>query len=253
MILTLPLMLLTAPASAHRRDAVTPGLCGVPLLIVERTEGHMKTRRITRVGTMFGAVAMAAGAVLVAAAPASAAPQAINYDCQATTGFGNSNATFERVVEATAPETVAPGGDLTVTISSAPATVPTTASGLTVRSVRSFRSYYTIPENTTLVSASLSGGSDLGAEPVLTVEGNKITVTLDAEIPAGSTYQMPALTLNLTAGQEGTIEVKLGGTSYADPGLFFITQLDFLGMGLDAWTSCFPNPSPVLATTTITP
>ena len=213
----------------------------------------MRYRLIHRVGTMFGTATVAFATALLAAAPASAAEQAINYDCQATTGFGNTPASFERTVDATAPETVAVGDEFTVSLSSAPATVPTTAAGLPVNSVRNFRATYPVPAHTTLVSASLSGGEGLGGEPVVSVAGSSVIVTLDSTIPGGATYTMPTLTLTLQAVEEGTVEVQLGGTSYADPGLFFITQVDLLGSALDAWTSCFPSPNPVLASTTITP
>ena len=213
----------------------------------------MKSSLTRRFGTTLGTATVALATVLLAAAPASAAAQTVTYDCQATTGFGNTPASFERTADATAPETVAVGDEFSISISSAPATVPSTASGLTVNSVRSFRSYYTVPAHTSLVSATVSGGDGLGsAEPVVSVSGSTVLVTLDATIPGGATYTMPTLTLNLQATEEGTVETKLGGTSYADPGLWFITQVDFLGSGLDAWTSCFPSPNPVLATTTIT-
>jgi dehydratase len=212
----------------------------------------MKSSLIHRVGTMLGTATVALATVLLAAAPASAAEQTITYDCQATTGFGNTPATFERTVDASAPETVAVGDQFSVSISSAPATVPTTASGLPVNSVRSFRATYPIPARTTLVSASLSGGEGLGGEPVVSVAGSSVVVTLDSTIAGGATYTMPTLTLNLQAAEAGTVEVTLGGTSYADPGLFFITQIDLLGSALDAWTSCFPSPNPVLASKTVT-
>lgn len=212
----------------------------------------MKSSLIRRVGTTLGTATVALATVLLAAAPASAAEQTVPYDCQATTGFGNTPATFDRTVDATAPETVAVGDQFAVSIITAPATVPTTASGLPVNHVRNFRASYPIPAHTTLVSATLSGGDGLNGEPVVSVVGSNVVVTLDSTIAAGSTYTMPTLTLNLQAAEAGTVEVKLGGTSYADPGLFFIAQINFLGSGLDAWTSCFPSPNPVLATTTIT-
>jgi dehydratase len=212
----------------------------------------MKSSLIRRVGTTLGTATVALATVLLAAAPASAAEQTIPYDCQATTGFGNTPATFDRTVDATAPETVAVGDQFAVSIITAPATVPTTASGLPVNHVRSFRASYPIPAHTTLVSATLSGGDGLNGEPTVSVVGSNVVVTLDSTIAAGATYTMPTLTLNLQAAEAGTVEVKLGGTSYADPGLFFIAQINFLGSGLDAWTSCFPSPNPVLATTTIT-
>jgi dehydratase len=59
------------------------------------------------------------------------------------------------------------------------------------------------------------------------------------------------VTINLTAGASGTIETKLGGTSYTDPGLTFTAVVSsFLG-DITAPTACFPDPSPVFTTTTI--
>jgi dehydratase len=212
----------------------------------------MKSSLIRRVGTMLGTTTVALATVLLAAGPAAAAEQVVTYDCQATTGFGNTPASFERTVDATAPETVVVGDQFSVSITSAPSTGPTTASGLSVNHVRSFRASYPIPAHTTLVSASLSGGDGLNGEPVLSVVGSNVVVTLDSTIAAGASYTMPTLTLNLQATEEGAVDVKLGGSSYADPGMFFIAQVDFLGFGLDAWTSCFPSPNPVLASTAIT-
>jgi dehydratase len=196
--------------------------------------------------------AVALGAALVAAAPATAAPQAIVYPCQASTAFGPIETTFDQEVEATAPATVAPGGDLTVTVVTSPDQIPATVSGFPVTELKDFRLVFPIPANSTFVSAALSGGEGLGGEPVLTVEGTNVVVTLDSSIAGGADYTLPVLTLNLVAGETGTVDFALGGTSYADPGLSLTAVVDVLGTPLEAPTACYPSPNPVLSSTAIT-
>ncbi|MER6799255.1 cyclase, partial [Amycolatopsis mediterranei] len=70
-------------------------------------------------------------------------------------------------------------------------------------------------------------------------------------IAGGATFELPTVTAHLTAGQSGTIQTKLGGTSYSDPGLTFKAVASTIIGDLTAPTACFPNPSPVFTTTTI--
>src|SRR5919107_885460 len=89
------------------------------------------------------------------------------------------------------PAPVGAGGDLPATVVSSPDQVPATVSGLPLTEVKNFRLVFPIPANSTLVSASLSGGEGLGGEPVLTVEGDDVVVTLDASLAGGATYTLP--------------------------------------------------------------
>src|SRR5690349_2406720 len=119
--------------------------------------------------------ALALGAALLVAGPAAAEPQTIDYPCQASTAFGPIATTFDQEVEAAAPATVAPGGDLAVVVTTSPDQVPATVSGFPVIELRDFRLVFPIPANSTFVSAELSGGAGLGdAVPVVTVEGNNV-------------------------------------------------------------------------------
>src|SRR4051812_39015867 len=97
--------------------------------------------------------ALALGAAFIVAGPATAAePQLINYPCQASTGLGPIATTFDQEVGADAPETVAPGGDLSVVVTTSPDQVPTTVSGFPVIELRDFRLTFPIPANSTFVS-----------------------------------------------------------------------------------------------------
>jgi|SRR3954470_796293 dehydratase len=197
-------------------------------------------------------VLAATAAALFFVPAASAASADINYDCQADTPLGAQNATLTQTVDASAPATVAPGGALDVVVDPAPSTVPTEVSGFEVKEVKGFSLKVPVPANSTLTGVDLTGGSGLGDTPPAWLEsGGVVTVTWAGPMPGGSTFEIPTVTAHLTAGASGSIDANLYGTSYDDAGLTFTTVVSsFLG-DISAPTSCFPNPNPILTTTTI--
>ena len=70
-------------------------------------------------------------------------------------------------------------------------------------------------------------------------------------IKGGADFELPTVTINLQAGGTGTITTKLGGTSYDAPGLTFTAVVVVFGFPVDAAAKGYPDPSPVLTTTTI--
>jgi dehydratase len=198
-----------------------------------------------------GMTALAAAALVVVSAPeALAAPVDINFDCQASTPLGNQTSSLVQTVDATAPATVAPGGAFDVVVDPAPGQVPAQANGFTVKNVNTFTLKVPVSANATATGIDLSGGSNLGGTPTASVSGGVITIKFPGPIAGGSTYELPTITAHLTAGASGVVQSTLGGTSYADPGLTFTTVVSFIG-DITAPTSCFPNPNPVLTSTTI--
>ncbi|XVV07528.1 cyclase [Actinosynnema sp. CA-248983] len=196
------------------------------------------------------ALALAAVATLAFAPTAVAVPHTANFACQGSTPVGPSNFTFTQNAEVTAPATVAPGGGLTVVIDPAPNTVPTSVNGYTVRRVQSLALKVPIPANSTYVSATLSGGSNVGTTS-LTVSGGIATLSASGPIAGGATFELPTVTVQLIAGASGTIQTKLYGTSYSDPGLTFTAVVSsFIGT-VNVPTRCYPDPNPVITTTTI--
>jgi dehydratase len=197
-------------------------------------------------------VLAATAAALVFVPAASAASADINYDCQADTPLGAQNATLTQTVDASAPATVAPGGALDVVVDPAPSTVPTEVAGFEVKEVKGFALKVPVPANSTLTGVDLTGGSGLGdTPPAWSESGGVVTVTWAGPMPGGSTFEIPTVTAHLTAGASGSIDANLYGTSYDDAGLTFTTVVSsFLG-DISAPTSCFPNPNPILTTTTI--
>ncbi|AHH95046.1 cyclase [Kutzneria viridogrisea] len=186
------------------------------------------------------------------AVPAAAATQPVNYACQGKAAGQTANLTLTQNVDSAAPATVAAGGALTIELAPTTNTVPGSAGGYTVNSVKNLSLIVPIPANSTYVSASLSGGSGLGSTPpTVSVVGKNVVASVPGPIKGGASFQLPKLTLNLTAGSTGTIDSTLAGTSYTDPGLTFTATISVIGFPVDAPTTCYPSPSPKLTSTTI--
>ncbi|WP_232850849.1 hypothetical protein [Nocardia acididurans] len=103
-----------------------------------------------------------------------------------------------------------------------------------------------VPANSTLVSATVSGGTVAGT---VSTAGGNIVLTVPGPIAGGTTFTPPAVTINVTAGAAGTpITSKYAGTSYASPGMTMTTKVAIVG---NVATACYPNPSPTLTTTSV--
>ncbi|SDY13782.1 dehydratase [Amycolatopsis xylanica] len=197
------------------------------------------------------AAALAAIPALALTTPASAATS-INFDCQANAPIvGPQKANFAQDATVTAPATVAPGANLDIVIDPAPNTLPTTVAGYKLKEVKTFAFKFPIPANSTFVKATLSGGSGLGSTPpTIAVSGGVATLSFPGPIKGGAAFELPTVTATLKAGASGTIQTKIAGTSYTDPGLTFTAVVSSF-IDVSAPTACFPNPSPVFTTTTI--
>jgi dehydratase len=208
----------------------------------------VKALHLSKLGVL---VAVAALPVALAA-PASAATT-VTFDCQADAPIvGPQQVSLNQDTDVTAPATVAPGGAFDVVIDPAPNTVPSQVSGNTVKNINTFALKFPIPANSTYVGADLAGGSGLGdTAPAIAVADGVATLSFPGPIAGGATFELPTITAHLTAGQSGTIETKLSGTSYSDPGLTFKAVASTIIGDVTAPTACFPSPSPVFTTTTI--
>lgn len=196
------------------------------------------------------AVAAALLATLALAPTASAATDLV-YDCQADTPLGPEYATLDQTLDATAPATVAPSGALDVVVDPAPDTVPTELAGFQVVNVNTFALRLPVPANSTLTGVDLSGGAGLGGDPTWSESGGVVTVSFPGPIAGGGAFELPTITAHLAAGPAGTIDTTLSGSSYSDPGLTFNTVVSTPVGEISTPTSCFPNPNPLLTSTTI--
>jgi dehydratase len=202
-------------------------------------------RRLTTVAVL------AVVPVLVLSTTATAA-QTIAYNCRASAAGQTADFTLNQDVDSTAPATVAAGGAVAVVIDPAPNTIPASAGGYTVKNAQNLSLLIPVPANSTYSSASLAGGSGLNSTPTIALSGSNVVLTVPGPINGGSTFELPTVTINLTAGSSGTITTQLAGTSYDDPGLTVTANVNGpLGIPISAPAKCFPSPNPTLTTTTI--
>src|SRR5688500_11126737 len=181
----------------------------------------------------------------------AAAPQTITYKLRASAAGQSSDFTLDQGVDASAPATVTPNGSVAVTIDPAPNKIPTEAGGRQVREIKGLALKLPVPANSTFRSASLSGGAGLGGTPTVALQGNDVVLSVPGPIKGGADFELPTVTINLQAGGTGTITTKLGGTSYDAPGLTFTAVVTVIGFPVNAAAKGYPDPSPVLTTTTI--
>ncbi|MFI6100168.1 cyclase [Lentzea sp. NPDC051213] len=189
--------------------------------------------------------------MLMFATNASAAPQTITFKMRASAAGQTAEFTLEQGLDATAPETVAPNGSVKVTIDPAPNKVPSEAEGRQVREIKNFALSMPVPANSKFTSASLSGGSGLNSTPTIGLVGNDVVLKVPGPIKGGADFELPVVTIELQAGGTGTVATKLGGTSYDAPGLTFTAVVIAFGFPIDAAAKGYPDPSPVLTSTTI--
>jgi len=212
------------------------------------------SRSIGRI-TAAGALAFATALALAAAPASAAATVPVTWDCQAKPPIGDpQQLTLDNSVQADAPATVAAGAAFEAVLAPDPTTVPPDAGGYAINRLENLVLRVPVPQGATYQSATLTGGSNLGTGiPRVAQAGGIVSVTVPGPLAGGSTFQLPALHLSLTAsGAAGsTIETRLAGSSYTDPGRTVTANVQAGPFPINVPTSCFANPSPTLTTTSI--
>ncbi|GAA1557035.1 cyclase [Kribbella sancticallisti] len=191
--------------------------------------------------------------------PAAASPQpavpgvpTASYACRADTKFGRQTFSLRQGVDAKAPATVTPGARFTIAVDLKPGSLPGEVKGFKLKEVRDLSLRIPIPNNTSYVSARLTGGSGLGSTPTLERNNGVLTVRVSGPIPGGATYQLPSLSVRLKAGARGkVIETRLQGTSFDNPGLNLQATIKWKFVTLKSPVACYPDPNPALTRTTI--
>ena len=213
------------------------------------------TRLSRPIGLMSAVGAMALTITLVAASPAAAATVPVAWDCQATPPIGApQQLILDTTVQADAPAATAAGSTFEATLAPDPTAVPSEAGGYAINNLRNLTLRMPVPAGSTYQSVTITGGSNLGTGiPSVAQANNVVTLTVPGPLSAGTTFQLPAVHLNLTAsGAAGsTIDTRLAGTSHTDPGMAFTANVQVGPFPIDVPTACFANPSPTLSSTTI--
>ncbi len=174
----------------------------------------------------------------------------LSLSCQTKVSIITTTDSLSIAVATTAPVSVAHGSTFAIKVAPAAFPVPSSESGVTINSISSIVVKVPVPAGATFVSASLSGGSNIGSgTPTVALSGGNVVLTVPGPIAGGSTTQLPAVTVNLSASgaSGGSIAVKLAGTSYSSPGFTFNASTS-VGTATNA---CYANPNPTLSTTAI--
>jgi dehydratase len=207
---------------------------------------------LRRASRLIGIAAVALIPVLGAVTTAQAATS-VTYDLQSSAVGQTANSTINASVTGSAPSTVAAGGSLAISLTVGSITVPTSASGYTIKDIQGIDLKIPVPANSTYVSSSLAGGSNYGSgTPSVSESNGVVDIAIPGPIAGGATFTLPTLTLNLTAGSSGsTITSTLAGTSYSNPGLTFTAVISVIGISVNASSVGYPTTSPVFTTTTV--
>ncbi|MEV6268132.1 hypothetical protein AB0L64_13225 [Kribbella sp. NPDC051936] len=181
-----------------------------------------------------------------------AAPPVATYACRADTKFGRHTVSLRQAVDAQAPAVVPANSRFTVAVHLQPGTLPSEVKGFKLKEVRDLALRIPVPANSSYLGARLTGGSGLNSTPTVQLEGNTAVVKVAGPIPGGASYELPALSVRLKSGRAGTtIETKLKGTSYDDPGLTLQAKIKWKFVTTNAPVSCYPDPNPVLTRTAV--
>jgi len=141
-----------------------------------------------------------------------------------------------------------------VKITPDPMTIPTTGGGQTIQNINTLKIKFPVPANSTYVSATLSGGSNLGTgTPTVSQASGVITLSVPGNLAPGTSAVLPTISVTLKASGPvaSTIKTILAGNSFTNPGITFNTQVQVIFV-IQAAVSCFVTPSPVFSTTNIT-
>jgi dehydratase len=210
--------------------------------------------RTAGLSILAGGFALATIVAVSGTADAAAVPVPVNLDCQAKPPIGApQQMAMKSTVDAEAPATVAAATDYETTFAPEPILVPADASGNKVNNLHNLKLIVGVPAGATYKNATITGGSNLGTGiPSVAQANGLVTVTVPGPLAGGSTITLPVLHLTLTSGATGTvITTKLAGSSYTDPGMAFIANVQSVIGALDVPANCFGNPNPTLTTTTV--
>ncbi|MDQ2678288.1 MAG: hypothetical protein M3Y51_06050, partial [Actinomycetota bacterium] len=188
--------------------------------------------------------------------PSSTAYTPVTMTCQTTASGQTRVNPHPTGATVKAPTSVQQGSTFQIELTPDPMNVPTDGEGYPISWIANLNVSFLIPAGTTFVSASTSGGSNLGSGTVTTgVNGDDVRLTVPGQLAPGSTAVLPRITVTLQAtGAVGTnVTTKFGGASYGDPGTTFQTRVSGIPIlgSVTSSSNCYAPTNPVLSTTAI--
>jgi dehydratase len=200
---------------------------------------------------MTALVAMLTAVALVANGSPAAAT--VVFRCRATAANQSGTFSLNQVISARAAATVHPGEPLDIVLDPSPNRIPASVGGHTVKTVTDLVLSIPVPAYAAYRTARLTGsGAGLHSIPTVGLGGRTVVVKVPGPIHGGGIFELPVLTLSLTAGSAGQVVSRIGGVSYDRPGLTATAMIGGpFGIAVRAATRCYPAPNPVLTVTMI--
>lgn len=184
---------------------------------------------------------------------ATGSPTTVVFRCRAAAANQSVTFALSQAILAQAPATVRPGEPIDIVVDPGPNRIPAAVGGRTVRTVTDLVLSIPVPANVSYRTARLTGsGAGLYSTPTVGLAGGAVVVKVPGPIHGGGVFELPILTISLTAGAAGQVVGRLGGVSYDRPGLTATATVSGpFGIAVRAPTRCYPAPNPPLTTTTI--
>ncbi len=188
--------------------------------------------------------------------------------CRSTSSLGNFGSSVTSQVDVSgAPSESLRSGTFTVSYADPGQTVPTTDQGYPVTAESAIRLVIPLPVQAAFVSATLSGGSNVGAGATVAQQadpsspsGLDLVETVPGPIGSGQSYALPTVNLTLTAsGPVGAsivtdlLDVQPVGPApaSADPALTSHLAVTGPSGSVDITTGCWPtSPTPTTLSST---
>lgn len=175
----------------------------------------------------------------------------VDFNCVAHAPLvGNTNVAQQLTFSTDAPAEVEAGATFNAVVSPGPIVIPTQQAPATINSITNVKMRIPVPANAQFISASLSGGVNIGSgTPSVSLQGSIIEVSMPGPLAAGATVTPPTVTalMKATGPVGSTIQTKI--SEAASPQGYTLTVNSNYGA---IPTECVPAaPNPSLATATI--
>lgn len=175
--------------------------------------------------------------------------------CRTVASISTSYDTNNTGVTARYLPSVSSGSTFQLELTADPMTIPTQGGGYPIQHLRQVRVRFAVPAGTSFVSATLSGGSNLGSgTPTVTESGGIVTLLVPGNLTPGTVATLPTVTLTLTAtaAPGSTIDARLYGNSYDNWSIAFIAKVKVGFLSIDGNAQCYDPANPQLAAINVT-
>jgi dehydratase len=182
-----------------------------------RTEGGTKSALVAAIAVILALALLLPLSAGGRPAVADGSPSPTALSCSATSTLGTASFAQQLALQVSAPVQSLPSKTFSVTITDPGETLPATLQGDPVTSESNVNVVIPLPADATFVSATLSGGSNVGSGASVSAVADPsiagltdLVESVPGPIAAGATFSMPTVDLTLTASSNVGDVIRLG-------------------------------------------